>query len=245
MRSEWEFGAGRTECLPSEEKGISHRCWGLLYCSVSEAFSISFGRGVEGWTEKGLGGQMPGGGRRRLKTWEGIFQQMYGKCYLYYTKQFIWKKNYIEPKFATLFIICSQRCYALQRYEHLNGHTKILSSILLGACNNCLNLFPTGCWPLTGHQITKSCLIGFLFPAKRDLLCWEHLWCKAIAFNRWGRRKKTLNMQLWLANKLCPCPALCLLLPWDNHTFVPKATASMLLKICLRHEDWTCVGQKS
>lgn len=52
-----------------------------------------------------------------------------------------------------------------------------LTAPSMGAGNNCLNISPTGHWPLTDHWITKSCLTGFLLPAKHDSLCWGHLRC--------------------------------------------------------------------
>lgn len=73
----------------------------------------------------------------------------------------------------------------------VTGPKSLLSTaIFLWAYNNCMNIFPTGHWPLTGHWITKSCWTDFLLPAKRDLLCPGHLRCAELAYNRWIKKHK-------------------------------------------------------
>lgn len=91
-----------------------------------------------------------------------------------------------------------------------------------GACNNCLNICPTGQWPLTGHRNTKSCLTGFLLPAKRDSVCWGHLRCAVLSYSKKHKiqydaeqRRKGLFSEFGWPNSVPALPfASCVALRW-------------------------------
>lgn len=147
------------------------------------------------------------------------------------------------------YLLCLQLLMQLRPQLPCQNHCTV-AAVFLRVCSNCLNIFPTGHWPLTGHRITKSCLTGSLLPAKHDWLCWGHLWCTVLAYNRWIKSIKyaaAWKQSLWffvcvLLAKLCPCRALCLLYSPEMTPLlrltVPKANPFKLLLICLRQEGW-------
>lgn len=115
------------------------------------------------------------------------------------------------------------------------------AAILLQVYNNGMNIFPIGHWPLTGHWITKSCLTGFLLPAKRDLLGRGHLQHAELAYNRWiksikyaatWRQSPALWQRGWPSRVPAMPFAFCVALRWLH--FCSSLCQRQTLSSCFR-----------